>query len=245
MLARFVRTLNIMLLVVTVMGLLPIHAQETDDETIIERLKGAVEAHTIQSVLSPDGKQRVQVTVYPCTNIDDVERSYERLEMVDVSTNEIQVVREQLINCGGLGAFGFDIVHWSPDSSYLYFTEEREGYPDGLAIPWFPYLQRVHVQDERVDSLGQALISPSGTWIVLWDQTQISLLSVEGALSDTIHFPLLPGNMRMYSLLWLPNSSGVIYIQVDALLDPTHSTVTYLDLNLMQQTLLHNSNGEG
>ena len=53
-------------------------------------------------------------------------------------------VDSQLINCGGLGAYGFRGLCWSPDSSYFYYDMAREGVPDGSGS-WAPPIRQLDV----------------------------------------------------------------------------------------------------
>ena len=40
-------------------------------------------------------------------------------------------VETQLLYCGGIGASGLEGKFWSPDSRFFYYTNAREGWPDG------------------------------------------------------------------------------------------------------------------
>ena len=86
---------------------------------------------------SPDGQWRAEVLVYACTEIaDEGEVRYEQLLLIEAATNEQVAITQQQINCGGLGAFGLAALCWSADSQTLYFTDAREGTPDGNSGEW-------------------------------------------------------------------------------------------------------------
>ncbi len=57
------------------------------------------------------------------------EYAYEALYLTRAGT--LAQVDSQLINCGGLGAYGFQGLCWSPDSRYFYYDMAREGVSDG------------------------------------------------------------------------------------------------------------------
>jgi hypothetical protein len=106
------------------------------DETI-EFITTTVEPRLHDSYPSPDGKWKAEVVIYDCTPVDapneggPEENSFEQLVLTNVQEGTQQVVDTQLINCGGLGAFGLEGLEWSEDSRYFYYTDAREGVPDG------------------------------------------------------------------------------------------------------------------
>ena len=98
---------------------------------------------------SPDGKWRAEVEIYVCTEIEDQgEISYERLSLIDIATDEQTEIAHQQINCGGLGAFGLAPLCWSADSQVLYFTDAREGVPDGAGEWQRPIFQYDRTTEE-------------------------------------------------------------------------------------------------
>lgn len=111
-------------------------AQDEDTAAQIDAIVAASEARVMQELMLSD-ELMATITVYPCVDMDDgQEMSYERLDITDIRAEEITLVAEQLISCGGLGAYGLFITHVTEDASYVYFTEAREGSPDGLATGW-------------------------------------------------------------------------------------------------------------
>jgi hypothetical protein len=92
---------------------------------------------TTDTFLSPDGQWQAEIVVHSCvaTQAEETgeaaEYAYELLRLAPGDAGEWQQVDSQLINCGGLGAFGLAGLCWSPDSRYFYYTPAREGVPDG------------------------------------------------------------------------------------------------------------------
>jgi hypothetical protein len=99
---------------------------------------------TTTTYASPDGVWRVALAVFACTPMEagDV-YAYETVSLASTDGGAA-VVDSQLINCGGLGAYGFDGLFWSADSRYFYYTTAREGIPDGCG-DWQPPLRRLDV----------------------------------------------------------------------------------------------------
>lgn len=94
--------------------------------------------------------------MFPCTSLGPEEvYAYETLALVRVTDGDETVVDSQLINCGGLGAFGLDGIGWSPDSRTFDFTNAREGTPDGATATeeWVRPVLRLDVTTKSVESV--------------------------------------------------------------------------------------------
>ena len=209
-----------------------VQAQEQAD--VIAAVLAASQPVVLQDVEAPDGLWRAQVTSYPCVDIGEQVASYETLAIIDLRTGAAQTVAEQVINCGGLGAYGLSVRRWSDD--FLYYTDAREGVPDGLVTDWVPPLWRVQLADLEVERLGRGQFASNGTWLVTWDTVQINIMPVNAGTVS----PLTPQpqNLQLLSVRWLPDNSGLIYIQADMPIMATRSTVTHIDLATMTQTVL-------
>lgn len=233
----YTRLLQVLMgiLLLFLMAVMAVQAQDPDDQ--VATLVATTEPQLLQSLESPDGSLRAEVTIYPCTDIGGQQTSYERLDLVDNSTGETQVVAEQTINCEGLGAFGLWVRQWSQNSEYLYYTDAREGWPDGLAVAWVPPISRVRIADVQVEYLGQAAFSSNLEWIATWDAEEVRVISTE--TDETEAFERTPSELQIMDVIWLPGSSGLLYIQADAPIDPvSRSTVTHIDLTTQSQTVL-------
>ena len=123
--------------------------------------------------LSPDGRWRAQVVIYDCVAVGEEMKSYEELRLIGEDDGSYTIIESQLINCGGLGAFGLAGRGWSDDSQIFSFTDAREGVPDG-AGDWQPPLYRYNIANqiaERVEdvsgnSLGNlAYVDQGDIWI--------------------------------------------------------------------------------
>ena len=120
---------------------------------------------------SPDKQWRVEVMIYDCVPVEgSVElHAYEQLNLIEVSSGDMEVIDTQFQNCGGLGAFGLEGRFWSPNSQYFYYTYARESGPDGSCAYWERPLRRLEIGSGRVDQIGMGPLSP--------DHTKLGILS--------------------------------------------------------------------
>ena len=95
---------------------------------------------------SPDHKWQAEVVIHACVQTGDGEvNAYEQLRLVRTSDGAETVVAGQLRNCGGLGTYGLEGLHWSADSRYFYYTDAREGVPDGSESGWERPVYRLEI----------------------------------------------------------------------------------------------------
>ena len=120
--------------------------------TEAERIFAAIEPRIDSDDLSPDGLWRTQVLIYDCVAVDEEMISYEELRLIREHDGSHTVIDSQLINCGGLGAFGLEGRGWSDDSQIFSFTDAREGVPDG-AGDWHPPLYRYNIVSQNVEQV--------------------------------------------------------------------------------------------
>lgn len=227
------QTIIIALLCLSVIGVS--HAQDVDNNAIIEAIKNLSEGEVIQTVPAPDGSQRAEVIVYPCTEVDGTEYAYEYINLVDSETNETQIVSEQLISCGGLGSFGLEIMRWSPNSDILYITDAREGTSDGAGINALSIL-RYHLATAEFEDLGRGKFSTDGRWIAVWEQQEITVLAIDG--DDTRSMTYTMADLRIEDITWLPDGRGFLVVQADSPIMSSQLVVTHVDIEEMTQTVL-------
>jgi hypothetical protein len=105
---------------------------------------------------APDGQAQVEIIVYGCAwTGQDTTHAYELMRLATGGGADWRQVDSQLINCGGLGTYGFAALCWSTDYRYFYYTKTREGVPDG-AGDWLIPLYQLEVSNGLVRELGVA-----------------------------------------------------------------------------------------
>ena len=110
-----------------------------------------------QTITSPDGVWQAEIAMYRCVatgngSEDSSEYAFEVLYLARAGAEIPTQVDSQLINCGGLGAYGFQGLCWSPDSRYFYYDMAREGVPDGSG-EWTPPIRQLDVNSGMIREL--------------------------------------------------------------------------------------------
>jgi hypothetical protein len=104
----------------------------TEPPAAVGTVVATTEGRFLSPLASPDGAWQADVLAYECTPVGDTDTlAYEQLRLSPSGGGESTTVAAQVINCGGLGAYGFAPLEWSADGRYLYYTDAREGVPDG------------------------------------------------------------------------------------------------------------------
>lgn len=226
--------MSILLLVVSATMLAA--QDEPTPDPLIAAVMQASEPVVLQTFDIGSSSYSATVTVYPCVEIGSQELSYERLDVINRATNETTLVAEQLINCGGLGGFGLSVIHWSENGEFLYYTDAREGVPDGLVTRWVAPIYRVQLTDLQIERFGFARFSFNRQQLLAWTETDITVISTNDA-TETV-YPVQPANLTLIDVMWLPDASGILYIQSDSPIAGSRSTVTHIDLETGEQTVL-------
>ena len=194
---------------------------------------------------SPDGEWRVDIIIYDCIKTSEIaeggwnENAYEQLIVVNLATGEEQVADEQLQYCGGLGAYGFDGRYWSTNSRYFYYTDARQGVPDGCGY-WEPPLYRLDVRALAIHQFfGMGTRSPDGKQLATWNwpNTTLSVWNIED--EEILQAAALEPNAEIGPITWSPDSRSFVYIQVDSWCPLSgKSYLVLMDIANSQQTLL-------
>jgi len=211
---------------------------------IVEAVVTAEQPRTYGTYPSPDGKWLVQVVIYDCIRIDPRpdadENAYEQLRLVERSSGEIKVGDGQLQSCGGLGAAGLEGLFWSQNSRYFYYTDAREGVPDGCGFSQRTTL-RLDISTLSTEQLGGGFLSPDGTKIAAWQENELVIWDVnEGNEVGRISPRILNTETGTGPVVWSPDSQAFVYIQTESLCPVSgNSVMVHVTLStLKQETLL-------
>lgn len=187
---------------------------------------------------SPDGEWQAEVVIYDCVPVGmEGEFAFDQLNLIQLGENKTIAADSQLLSCGGLGAFGLAGLFWSPNSRYFYYTNAREGVPDGLCGYWSPPLLRIDVENPVPEFLGIGSLSKDETRLATWFQNELILSDVdEGEIARLP--PFAPGT-EIGPVTWSPDSQSLVYVQTELHCPLSgNSYVVRLDLPSLEQTLL-------
>jgi Tol biopolymer transport system component len=184
------------------------------------------------------------VLIYDCaridTNPDADENAYEQLKLTDVGSGDEKIIETQLQNCGGLGAAGLEGLFWSPNSRYFYYTDAREGVPDGCGGFWQKPIIRFDIDTSTSEHLGGGPVSPNGTKIAAWQENELIIWDVnEGNETGRISPITLNFESATGPIVWSPDSQALVYIQTESFCPVSgNSSVIYVDLSTLEQEIL-------
>ena len=215
-------------------------AAEAERLAQITAIKAAVIPETVQQFQDAASAYTIQVLRYACVPPpgSDFEIALEEL-VVSMPDGETFVADQQLLNCGGLGAFGYNGLFWSPDGRYFYFTEAREGVPDGGPCGlWLPWLYRVNLFDRTTEQLpGNGPRTADDRHLVLWDGADFVLWDLNGT-EITRSAPPTSG-YYLFSAAIGPDGSRLLYVlRSDCFLPEADSLVGLLDLVTFEHTVV-------
>ena len=214
-----------------------LHSMETAS---IQTIVSTVQPALLAEYPSADGKWHVEVIRYECTNYSPEEViAYEQLKLIDLSDGSEQVVADQRLNCGGLGAFGFEGLVWSPNNLYFYYSESRVGFPDGMCGDYYaPPIYKLDTRTGETMMVGGGHISPDGTKLAMWLDNEIVIWDLDG--EGIVRVRPLKHNLSGGQITWSLDSQAIIYVQTESECAPDYGTtyITRLDLTDYSQTLL-------
>ncbi|MBI3244674.1 MAG: hypothetical protein HYZ49_20540 [Chloroflexi bacterium] len=200
----------------------------------------------IESYFSPDRKWRADFVSYECMHVEGSvdANSYEEMKLVEMSTDIEKVIAHQFIYCGGLGAYGLGGLFWSSNSRYFYYTETREGVPDGCNLFGEKPISRLDATNLQTEGLGAGPLSPDKTKLATWENNGISVWSLDdGKLAS--FSAVMPGGTGG-PIAWSSGSQSLVYLQIDSECPPSGKTrLGLIDLPTMKQKLLVESEEVG
>lgn len=185
---------------------------------------------------SPDGALVAEVFVHPCATVGEAvegevqtPQSLEYLRVVDAVADVEYQIDSQLLNCGGLGAFGLEPLTWSADGQVLWYTTAREGGPDGACRPWVRPMTRFDLAGWSSATLDQAALSPDGAQVAGWQEGELVVYALDGGELGRVAPAALPPNVG--PPVWSPDGAALVYLQFTSFCGetPGESAVVLVD----------------
>lgn len=191
---------------------------------------------------SSDGQWRAEVVIHDCVKLQGIidANAVEKLKLTRVDNETEIIVESTLLNCGGVGAGGLGGLLWSPNDRYFYYTDAREGFPDGACGYWARPTKRVNVESQKVEVVGGGHISADKTKLAFWQDNEIVIWSLDDG--EIARVPAIPPEVLHNKIAWSPDSQSLVYLQTEFDCGPGGmSYVTWLDLPGMTQNFLFES----
>ena len=205
---------------------------------IVQAVVSTVQPKVHTSLPSPDKNWRVEIIIYDCVQVVEGDtNAYEQLKLIRVSDGTESVMATQLQYCGGVGAYGLGGLYWSPNSRYFYYTDAREGSPDGLCWYWERPIHRLDVLTQETEFIGEGPLSPDKAKIAMWQEGDLVIWGLdEGELART---PAAVTDAKRGPISWSPDSRSLVYIQTMSDCFPFgKSYVIRFDVSEGEQSLL-------
>lgn len=152
--------------------------------------------------------------IYDCVPLSEVlSFASEHLLLISAEGDEPVVIDSQLQSCGGLRAYGLDVLFWSPGGRYLYTTNAREGVPDGCGHYQQPVI-RTDTTHWQAEYLGGGPRSPDGARLAVWKSRTLSVWDLdEGEIGRV---PAADADLEIGPIAWAPYGQSLVYVQVDS-----------------------------
>lgn len=197
---------------------------------------------------SPDGQWRADFIRYECANIGGVDEfAYEQLKLVNVTNGDEQIVDGQLQSCGGVGASGLGGLFWSPNSRYFYYTDAREGVPDGGRSCWKPALIQYDVANRKTERLSEVWApSTDGKTVAMWQEgDDLIIWSLDEGETGRIPIMWNPGEgdkrtpeAGICDIAWSPDGQQLAYVESACPASFVVYSVLHVNLNTAEQKVL-------
>jgi hypothetical protein len=181
---------------------------------IAEQLQASVPPRVMQSLTAPDGRWQAEVIQYVCTDLAGQESpwSYEQMILRSGAGADSLTVEAQTIQCGGLGAFGLAGKFWSADSRFFYYTNAREGWPDG-GYPWRRPLSRYVLAARRAEILDLAVPSPDERRVAGVQGDALAVWDLSSGAATVLPPPEgMPEGAWINALAWSPDGRTLAYL---------------------------------
>ena len=186
------------------------------------------------SLPSTDGRWRVDLVVHPCVQTAEGKAAFDELRLVDLTNSADIIFAHQMYLCEGLGAFGLDALLWSSNTRYFYYTDAREGGPDGACSPWSPPVLRLDPLTLVTEKLESALASSQRDRIVGTQGQDIVIWDIEAGELGRLT-PRTPWTNARFA--WSPDGGAFAYLQSEHVCPPFgRSSVTLVSVAELAQT---------
>lgn len=176
---------------------------------------------------SPDGKWTAQVTVRACRQAPEGEEfGYDELYITNTASAKMTRVDSQLQYCGGLGAVGLKGYFWSPNSRYFYYTDARQGVPDGCGYWERPYWY-YDTESGQHALVGMGALAQDKARLAAWRDNAIVIWDFSGG--EVARNPVENSDLVRGPIAWASDGTALVYLQTSGQCLTGETTLTRLD----------------
>lgn len=207
----------------------------------INALVSTMEPARLAAYPSVDGKWQAEVIRHDCMEYpypDYTARiAYEQLKLIDLSDGTEITIDDQLQNCDGVGGGGLKGLYWSPSNRYFYFTDWREGQPDGCGNYIVPTIYQYDTLTHRSITVGGGHLSPDQTMLAMWEwqKNEIVIWNLEEG-----EIARIPGRSvgvtQNGQIAWSPDSQSLVYLRTTFDCAPDFGKTYVIRLNLADRS---------
>ena len=212
---------------------------------MVEAIIATAQPEALASYPSPDMQWQVELVRYDCVDLaGGYPHAYEQLKLIRKDHGIEHFFEAQLLYCGGLGAGGLGGLFWSPNSRYFYYTDAREGVPDGSCGYWQRTIYRLDVLTHDLELVGAGHLSPDNTKLAMWQNHELAIWNLDEGEIGLI--PALAPDAMPADIAWSPDNSAFVYQETAFDCLPFgQSYLVRVDLPGFEQTLLLESDAPG
>jgi hypothetical protein len=206
----------------------------------VDAILSTVQPFVLAQYPSSDEKWRVDVIRYECSTFSGMVDAiaYEQLALVNLTDGSVKIIEDELQNCGGIGAYGFEGLYWSPNIRYFYYTPWRVGYPETCGNYLVRPIYRLDTVTQERFPLGGGHLAPDGTKLAMWQGDDIVIWDLDRGEIGRVRS--LAPDFFAGEIAWSPDSQSLLYLQTefDCAADYGTTYVVRLDFATLSQTLL-------
>lgn len=218
----------------------------TPDDVATLRAIETASIHSLVSTMEPvrlgaypsaDGQWQAEVIRHDCMEYpypDHTARiAYEQLKLIDLSDGTEITIEDQLQNCDGLGGGGLKGLYWSPGNRYFYFTDWREGQPDGCGNYIVPTIYQYDTLAHGSITVGGGHLSPDKTKLAMWEWQKNEIVIWDLDQGEIARIPGLSVGVTLNGqIAWAPDSGSLVYLRTTFDCAPDFGKTYVIRLNL-------------
>lgn len=189
--------------------------------------------------MSTNGRWSVSLAKYPCAQVANPEGKFsvERLEITDRMNQEAAPISEQVINCDGLGAAGYENLGWGIGGTKYFFFENAVGVPEGMPGEYMPPLMMFDALENTLTELGPGKPSADLSLIAYGDKEapeninprSLKIINWNGVVLYDLPLDLPATGSAYFTFAWAKGRNVLAMVETDCTQPDCKSKVSFVD----------------